>query len=103
MIKRLTAAAAALLCVVLVAASGQLTVTGQLLAYQQGYVFFTTGDGFRVSPAVVIDDAATGHATSQTPVPRMYARATFDASGTVVKLDLSHTQLPQEGSFDQVA
>lgn len=100
--KHIAAALAALCCVILIAASGQIVVTGQLLAYQEGFVFFTSGDGFRVSPHVVIDDAATGTATTIAPGPRVWARATFDADGTVVKLDLSRKKLAPEGSFDQV-
>ncbi len=79
-----------------------IRVTGQLIAYQDGYVFFTTGDGFKVAPNVVIDDAKTGAATTMHPAPRLFARATFDAQGTVVELDLSKTPLPQEGDFSLV-
>ncbi len=95
--------AAACLAVTLLAASGSVVVTGQLLAYQDGYVFFTTGDGFRVATNVAIKDAKTGGATSIVPAPRIWARATFDATGTVTELDLSRNALPPEGSFDDVA
>ncbi len=44
------------------AASSPIVVSGQLLAYQDGFVFFTTGDGFRVAHDVVIHDAKTGGA-----------------------------------------
>ena len=97
------ALAAACLAVALLAASGSVVVSGQLLAYQDGYVFFTTGDGFHVAPNVVLRDAKTGGPTLLKPAPRIWARATFDASGTVTQLDLSRFPLPPEGSFDDVA
>jgi hypothetical protein len=73
-----------------------LAMTGQLLAYQQGYVFFTTGDGFRVAPNVAILDDVTKQPTPLRPAPREYARAVFDASGEVAELDLSKKPLPIE-------
>lgn len=103
MTRRLLSIAWAILAVALVAAGPAIVVSGQLLAYQSGFVFFTTGDGFRVAPGVAIRDAKTGGATMLRPVPRIWARATFDASGTVTELDLSRSPLPQEGSFDDVA
>lgn len=90
------------LAAVLVAAGPSIVVTGQLLAYQDGFVFFTTGDGFRVAPGIVIRDAKTGGSTALVPAPRIWARATFDASGTVTELDLSRAQLPPQGSFADV-
>lgn len=95
--------AALALAVVLMAAGSPLVVSGQLLAYQDGYVFFTTGDGFHVAHDVKIRDAKTGGATSLHPAPRVWARATFDATGTVTELDLSRAELPPQGSFADVA
>jgi hypothetical protein len=103
MTRRALSIAMAALAIVLLAASSSLLVTGQLLAYQDGYVFFTTGDGFRVAHNIVIRDAKTGAATTIRPAPRVWARATFDAAGTVTELDLSRTPLPPEGSFTDVA
>lgn len=92
------------LAVVLLAASGaSVVVSGQLLAYQDGYVFFTTGDGFHVAQNVAIRDAKTGGPTALHPAPRIWARATFDASGTVTELDLSREPLPPQGSFADVS
>jgi hypothetical protein len=93
-----------LLAVVLLAAnvpiavpsSAPLAMTGQLLAYQDGFVFFTTGDGFRVAPNVAILDDTTKQPTTERPAPRVYARAVFDASGQVAELDLSKKPLPIE-------
>jgi hypothetical protein len=78
-----------------------IVVTGQLLAYQGGYVFFTTGDGFRVAPGIVIDDARQ-RPTTMHPAPRLFARSTFDAIGNVVELDLARTPFPPEGDFASV-
>lgn len=99
-IGRLAAIAA---IIFLVAAGPTVVVSGQLLAYQGGFVFFTTGDGFRVDPHIVLHDAKTGGATALVPAPRLWARATFDASGTVTELDLSKAPLPSQGSFADVA
>ncbi len=88
--------------VTLVAAGPSIVVTGQLLAYQDGFVFFTTGDGFRIAPGIVIHDAKTGGSTKLAPAPRLWARATFDANGSVTELDLSRAALPPEGNFDDV-
>jgi hypothetical protein len=103
MMRFASALVAAALAFVLVAAGPPIVVTGQLLAYQQGYVFFTTGDGFHVADNVTIKDAKSGGATALKPAPRVWARATFDASGTVTELDLSRAPLPPQGSFADVA
>jgi hypothetical protein len=101
--RRIIASLAALLTIVLIAAVPQtIAVTGQLLAYQGGFVFFTTGDGFRAAPNVAIR-SINGAPTTLVPAPRVWARAHFDPSGTIVELDLSTQPLPQEGSFDDVA
>jgi hypothetical protein len=77
-------------------AAEPVTITGQILAYQDGFVFFTTGDGFRVSPSIAVLDDKTHQPTTRKPAPRVYARATFDATGHVVELDLSTVPLPVE-------
>jgi hypothetical protein len=100
--RRLLSVAVATLAIALVAAGPSVVVSGQLLAYQQGFVFFTTGDGFRVAPNIVIRDAKTGGSTAIHPAPRVWARATFDSTGTVTELDLSRDPLPPQGSFDDV-
>jgi hypothetical protein len=101
--RRLLAIVSAALAIALVAAGPSVVVSGQLLAYQQGFVFFTTGDGFRIAHDIVLRDAKTGGATAIRPAPRIWARATFDSSGTVTELDLSRDPLPPQGSFDDVA
>jgi hypothetical protein len=102
MISRSVCAVMAALAILLIAAGSAVVVSGQLLAYQSGYVFFTTGDGFRVAPGITIRDAKTGGATALKPAPRIWARATFDSSGTITELDLSKSPLPPQGSFDDV-
>jgi hypothetical protein len=77
-----------------IATTAPVVATGQLLAYQDGFVFFTTGDGFRVAPNVAILSDATKQPTSERPAPRVYARAVFNASGVVTELDLSKAPLP---------
>jgi hypothetical protein len=103
MTQRILSLAVVTLTIVLLAAGSSVVVSGQLLAYQDGFVFFTTGDGFHVAPNITIRDAKTGGATTIKPAPRIWARATFDPSGTVTELDLSRAPLPPQGSFDDVA
>ncbi|GAC1349070.1 MAG: hypothetical protein NVSMB19_02450 [Vulcanimicrobiaceae bacterium] len=77
--------------------------SGQLLDDRNGFVFFTTGDGFRLDPAVKIDDARTGGPTTLAPTTRTYARATFDsATGRVVELALSARKLPDEARYEDI-
>ncbi len=74
--------------------------TGQILDDRAGYVFFTTGDGFRTDPGLKIVDARTGGPTSLSPVTRVYARADFDPStGRVVALGLSTRPLPDDSTY----
>jgi len=84
--------------------SGQVVkYAGQILDYQGGFVFFTTGDGFRLAPDVKIDDAATGGPTNLVPETRTYARASFDTgNGAVVELSLSRRKLPDDATYDQI-
>ncbi len=83
------------------AQAGTVVVTAQLLDYQNGYVFFTTGDGFRVSPALAIVAYNTAKPAGP-PQPRQYARVTFDQTGTVIKLELSKSKVPSEGDLAAV-
>lgn len=85
----------ALFCaLILLAAAAPVTIAGQLLAYQDGFVFFTTGDGFRLAPNVAIIDAQTKQPATRTPRARDYARAVFNDAGQVVELDLSSQPYP---------
>jgi hypothetical protein len=92
--KKLLSALALGALVVCMAAAGSASptvVTAQILDYEKGYVFFTTGDGFKVAPDVVV---VNGPAVA----PR-YARVTFDGTGTVTKIEVSKTKLPAEGDL----
>ena len=52
--------------------AGQLVrFAGQILDDRAGFVFFTTGDGFRLDPNVKVDDAASGGATALVPTTRV--------------------------------
>jgi hypothetical protein len=84
--------------------SGQLVkYSGQILDYRGGFVFFTTGDAFRLDDHVKIDDATTGGPTSLVPQTRTYARASFDSgNGAVVELALSNKKLPDEASYQDI-
>jgi hypothetical protein len=85
----------ALLCaLVLLAAGAPIAITGQLLAYQDGFVFFTSGDGFRLAPNVAILDDQTKQPATHAPRVRDYARAVFNDAGQVVEIDLSNKPYP---------
>lgn len=71
-----------------------IVVTAQLLDFEKGLVFFTTGDAFRVAPNAV--------AGGPPPGARRYVRVTFDDTGTVVKLVVSLKKLPPEGDLSSV-
>jgi hypothetical protein len=77
--------------------------SGQILDLRAGFVFFTTGDGFRLGPLYRITDAATGGTTTLPAITGTYARASFDPqSGCVTELALSRKPLPQNASYDDV-
>lgn len=73
------------------AANGGTVVTAQVLDYEKGYLFFTTGDGFKVAPDVVVLNAPV--------TPPRYARVTFDSTGTVTRIEVSSKKLPAEGDL----
>ncbi|HUA10120.1 MAG TPA: hypothetical protein VMA98_12710 [Candidatus Acidoferrales bacterium] len=85
----------ALICaLILMAAGAPVSITGQLLAYQDGFVFLTTGDGFRLAPSVTILDEKTKAPAKREPRARDYARITFNDAGQVVEIDLSDKPYP---------
>lgn len=69
-------------------------VTTQILDYERGYLFFTTGDGFHVAPNVVI--------IGGTPVARRFARVTFDVSGVVTKIEVAKSAFAPQGDLNAV-
>jgi hypothetical protein len=85
------------------APSAPIVATGQILDAQQGFVFFTTGDGFRIDKNAALLDYRTKAPTTQRIRPRMYARATFDAAtGHIEVLELSAKAVPPEGDLNSV-
>lgn len=84
--------------------SGSLVqFSGQILDVRAGFLFFTTGDGFRLEPNFQVVDAVSGGSTPLLPATRIYARAGFDPqSGRVVRLALSRRPLPPEASYNDV-
>jgi len=86
-----------------VVTGGLLRFAGQLLDMQNGYVFLTTGDAFKLAPVVRIVDLATGRPTTVTLQTRMYVRLDFDTvSGIVTEIALSKKPIPGEKTFEQV-
>lgn len=80
-----------------------LRFTGQLLDLRNGYVYFTTGDAFKVASTVQFKDYDKGGPTALEPQPRMYAQAILDpASHQVVELDLTKRHLPPDATYAQV-
>ena len=82
-----------ILCVA-TGATSDTVVTAQVLDYERGYLFITTGDGFKVSPAVVIVNGPV--------LPPRYARVTLDASGTVTRIEVSRSKLPAQGDLSAI-
>lgn len=83
--------------------SGTLvTWSGQILDDRSGFVFFTTGDGFRVAPGAKVT-AIGGGPTTLVPRTRVYAKATFDTgTGAVTQLALSAAKLPEDANYANV-
>ena len=82
-------------------AQGELVrFTGQLLDLRNGYVYFTSGDAFKVSPSLKIADYDTGKATTLQPRPKIFARAVIDpATKQVVELDLTTRKLATDAAY----
>lgn len=75
--------------------------TGQLLDLRNGYVFFTTSDAFKASPALHVVNLDTG-TPELAPAPRLYARATLDpASGSIIELALTKRKLPTDAAYQE--
>ncbi|GAC1583482.1 MAG: hypothetical protein NVS3B7_18850 [Candidatus Elarobacter sp.] len=77
--------------------------TGQLLDVRGGYVYFTTGDAFKLGAAPRIADYDTGKPTTMQPRAKLFARAILDpVSKDVVELDLTQRHLPPDVAYAQV-
>jgi hypothetical protein len=76
--------------------------SGQLLDVRGGFVFFTSGDGFRLAPNVTTVDYKTGKPTSRPAETGLYAVATFTPNGEVVQLAISPAPVLAEASYEAV-
>jgi hypothetical protein len=79
--------------------SGVLNFTGELLDVQHGFVFFTSGDGFKLAPDAKIIDFDTKQPITLGATTRMYAQASFDSTGNVETLAISKKPLPPSASY----
>lgn len=78
--------------------------TGQLLDVRGGYVFFTTGDAFKLAPDYRTADYDSGKPTPLVPHAKLFARAVIDpASKQVVELDLTTKHLALDAQYAAVA
>ena len=66
---------------------------GEVLDVQHGYIFFTTGDAFKLAPGVSTVDIDNGR-PAPLPSTKMYAQAIFDANRQIVQLQVAHHPLP---------
>ena len=106
--RRLVALFAALVLVALAIpslAQGELVrFTGQLLDVRDGYVYFTTGDAFKLASPLRVDDYDTGKPTTVQPRAKLFARAILDpATKQVVELDLTAKHLAPDTAYAAVA
>lgn len=80
------------------------TFTGQLLDIVNGYVYFSTGDAFKIQSAFRVIDYYSGQATTIAPKTKMYARATLDkATGNIIELAITNKPLKTSATYNDVA
>ncbi len=86
-------------------AQGELVrFTGQLLDVRNGYVYFTTGDAFKLASPLRLADYDTGKPTTLQPRAKLFARAILDpATKQVVELDLTPKHLALDAAYAAVA
>lgn len=82
--------------------AGLVHFTGELLDVQHDFVFFTSGDAFRLAPGAKIISYDNGQPATLSVTTKMFAQATFDETGKVVALALSKHRLPPEASYADV-
>jgi hypothetical protein len=70
-------------------------LAAQLLSYEKGYVFLTSGEVFRTAPDVKIVDAE-GAAAKDKPSLGTFVRLTFDAGGSVTEIEVASTPFKPE-------
>ena len=86
------------------AQSTLVRVTGQLLDVRNGFVYFTSGDAFKLADAPRIADYDTGKPTTLQPRAKLFARAIIDpATKRVVELDLTTRHLADDAAYTAVA
>jgi len=74
--------------------------TGQLLDARSGYVYFTTGDAFKISRTARIVDFDSGEATTVTPDVKMFARATLNPqTKEIIVLAITRRRLPADAEY----
>lgn len=79
--------------------TGQVVLfAGEVLDVQHGYVFFTTGDAFKLAPNVQVTNLDTG-LPAALPTTRMYAEAIFEANGQIIVLHVTHHPLPSNFAY----
>jgi hypothetical protein len=79
-----------------------LNFTGELLDVQHDFVFFTSGDAFKLAPNAQIINFDTKKPATLAITTRMFAQATFDDSGKIVTLALAKHALPAGASYAEV-
>ncbi len=98
------AAVLAALALPTLAQSQLVRFSGQLLDVRNGYVYFTTGDAFKLAATPKLADYDTGGPTALKPAPKVFARAVFDAATKeVVELDLTRKRIAQDAAYATVA
>ena len=77
-----------------------ISFTGQLLDVRNGYVYFTTGDAFKLVAVPRIADYDTGRPTSVQPAAKMFAKAILDpATREVIELDITQRRLAADTAY----
>jgi hypothetical protein len=72
-----------------------ITYSGQLLDVRNNYVYFTTGDAFAAIDPLRVVTYETGAITAVTPVAKMFAKATFDATThKIIELAITTRRIP---------
>ena len=76
-----------------------MSFTGELLDVQHDFVFFTSGDAFKLAPDAKIVNYDTKQPTTLAVTTRMFAQASFDGNGKIVTLALAKHPLPPGASY----
>jgi hypothetical protein len=76
-----------------------LSFTGELLDVQHDFVFFTSGDAFKLAPGAQIINFDTKQPATLAVTTRMFAQAMFDDSGKIITLALAKHPLAAAASY----